>query len=192
MQEAEPRTDKATTVFRRLASGAKQAAGVSGEQPVPQAMGGVGAVYFSPWQNLEQVDYNAIAHSRCDHLDIAAYSFTDWELAQAVVLFAQSGRQVRIYRDYEQYQEEGKRGSRVADMLRVPNISIRVKHSSVLMHQKAWSDGCILREGSANWSPSGEKSQDNTLTFLTDPPSVINFEHAFEAMWSRRDNIVVQ
>jgi len=32
-----------------------------------------------------------------------------------------------------------------------------VKHSSDLMHLKEWSDGSRLREGSANWSPSGEK-----------------------------------
>ena len=60
------------------------------------------------------------------------------------------------------------------------------------MHLKAWSDGWILREGSANWSPSGEKEQDNTLTFLSDSASVNNFEAAFEAMWDRPDNIVVQ
>jgi len=60
------------------------------------------------------------------------------------------------------------------------------------MHQKAWSDGCVFREGSANWSPSGERQQDNTLTFMNDPASVNNFERAFDAMWVRSDNIVVQ
>lgn len=158
----------------------------------PEPKGGVGAVYYSPWQNLEAIDANAIADSHCNHLDIAAYAFTDWKLAEPVAAFARSGRPVRIYRDREQYEQEQKRSSRVSEILRAPNIAIRVKNSSVLMHLKAWSDGCILREGSANWSPSGEKEQDNTLTFLSDSASVNNFEAAFEAMWDRPDNIVVQ
>ncbi len=156
------------------------------------AKAGVGAVYYSPWQDLEAIDYNTIVQSRCNHLDIAAYAFTDWKLAEAVVAFARSGRPVRIYRDREQFEQEQKRSVRVSEMLRtMPNIAIRVKSSSVLMHQKAWSDGCILREGSANWSPSGEKLQDNTLTFLNDPASINNFEAAFEAMWDRPGNLVV-
>jgi phosphatidylserine/phosphatidylglycerophosphate/cardiolipin synthase-like enzyme len=183
-------------MFRKLASGAQEAVGIGGN-PAPatansQASVNYGAVYYSPWQNLEGIEYNAIAHSRCNHLDIAAYAFTDLRLADAVAAFARSGRPVRIYRDREQYDEEQKRGSRVSNVLQIPNISIRVKSSTVLMHQKAWSDGCVLREGSANWSQSGERLQDNTLTFLNDSASVTNFERAFEAMWDRRDNIVVQ
>lgn len=154
---------------------------------------GVGAVYYSPWQNLEEIDVNAIAHSRCNHLDIAAYVLTDTKLVAAIIAFAQSERQVRIYRDREQFEEEQKRRTRGIAMLRsVPNIRVRVKSSYVPMHQKAWSDGCILREGSSNFSPSGEALQDNTLTLLNDPASINNFEAAFDAMWGRSDNLVIQ
>lgn len=151
-----------------------------------------GAVYYSPWQNLEAIDSEAIAGSHCNHLDIAMYAFTDWKLAETVAAFARTSRPVRIYRDREQYEQEARRGSRVIEILHQPNIQIRVKQSRVLMHLKAWSDGCILREGSANWSPGGEKQQDNTLTFLNDSASVKNFEADFNAMWNRRNNIVVQ
>src|SRR5579883_629956 len=149
-------------------------------------------IYYAPWQNLEQIDAQAIATSRCNHLDLAAYSLTDWKVAEAIVQIAQSGRPVRIYRDREQYEEELRRGNKVLEMLRRPNISIKVKQSAVLMHQKAWSDGCLLREGSANFSPSSEKQQDNTLAITDDPQSVKQFEQVFQAMWSRADNIVVQ
>lgn len=155
--------------------------------------GGAMAVYYSPWQNLEAIDYNEIVQSRCSHLDIAAYAFTDFKLGEAVLAFARSGRPVRIYRDRDQYEQETRRGSRVAELFEGNhNISIRVKNSSVLMHLKAWSDGCVLREGSANWSPSGEKQQDNTLTLTTDPVSIHNFEAGFQAIWNRADNVVVQ
>lgn len=170
-------------------SSAKDAAG--GE--VAPMKAGVGDVYYSPWQNLEAIDYNTIIESHCNHLDIAAYAFTDFKLSEAVVAFARSGRPVRIYRDRGQFEQEQRRNTRVTDLLRtMSNIQVRVKSSSILMHQKAWSDGCIVREGSANWSPSGEKEQDNTLTLLADPASINNFESAFEAMWDRSDNLIVQ
>jgi phosphatidylserine/phosphatidylglycerophosphate/cardiolipin synthase-like enzyme len=183
-----PVSSGVAAVFQKFEGADQQAAGIEPAQTTVS----VGAVYYSPWQNLEAIDSSAILHSRCNHLDLAMYSFTDYALAQAVAAFANSGRPVRIYRDREQYEQEQDRGSRVRDVLRVRNIQIRVKKSMVLMHQKAWSDGCVFREGSANWSPAGEKQQDNTLTFLNDPASINNYERAFEAMWDRGDNLVVQ
>lgn len=155
------------------------------------------AIYYAPWQNLEAIDGNEIVNDsrnlNCSHLDLAMYSFTDWQLAKAIVLFANSGRLVRIYRDREQYEQETNRGNRVAQMFQGnPNILIRVKGSRTLMHLKAWSDGCLLREGSANWSPSGEKQQDNTLTLTTDIKSIHNYEAGFRAIWDRADNEVIQ
>jgi hypothetical protein len=60
------------------------------------------------------------------------------------------------------------------------------------MHDKAWSDGCMLREGSANWSPSGEIKQDNTLTLTAAHDAINAFETSFQAMWARPDNQVIQ
>ena len=50
------------------------------------------------------------------------------------------------------------------------NIHIRVKPASRsdLMHLKCWSDGRVLRDGSANWSPAGLKRQDNEIRYTTD------------------------
>jgi hypothetical protein len=152
-----------------------------------------GATYYAPNEDLEAIDSNQIEQSRCDHLNIAMYSFTDWKLAEAVIGFANRGHLVRIYRDREQYQEEMKRNSRVIAMFQGNrNIQIRVKASMVLMHIKSWSDGCSWRDGSANWSPSGEKQQDNSLTLTIDPKAVSNFETKFNEIWNRSDNFVVQ
>jgi hypothetical protein len=60
------------------------------------------------------------------------------------------------------------------------------------MHLKAWSDGEVLREGSANWSPAALKRQDNNLRFSRDPNEVKAFEADFETMWNRPSNTVVQ
>jgi phosphatidylserine/phosphatidylglycerophosphate/cardiolipin synthase-like enzyme len=157
------------------------------------AAGDGGASHYSPGENLEAIDSSDIVNSRCDHLDIAMYSFTDQELAQSVIRFANSGHQVRIYRDREQYEQESNRNIRVISMFRGNrNISIQVKASTVLMHVKSWSDGCVLRDGSANWSPSGERQQDNTLTLTSDPAAVVAFEAKFNQMWNRPDNQHIQ
>ena len=152
-----------------------------------------GAVHYSPFENLEAIDSATILNSRCDHLDIAAYSFTDHLLAQAVTEYANRGHRVRIYRDKDQYSQEESRNNFVAQQFAGNrNIAIRVKGSRTLMHLKAYSDGCVLREGSANWSPSGEKQQDNTLTLTSDVNAIRAFEADFESMWNRPDNRIIQ
>jgi phosphatidylserine/phosphatidylglycerophosphate/cardiolipin synthase-like enzyme len=126
-------------------------------------------------------------------LDIAMYAFTDEPIAHAVLDAANRGVRVYIYRDDEQFMQEQRREPYVLELLRGnPNISIRVKGSRTLMHIKGWSDGYVLREGSANWSRSGEQEQDNTLMLTKDPQSIQGFEHDFQHMWGRTNNLVVQ
>lgn len=152
-----------------------------------------GGIWYSPATNLEQIDVNEIENNTSGHLDIAMYAFTDIRIARAVVDVANRGVQVRIYRDNEQWREEQHRDRYVLSLLEGnPNIHIRVKGSSTLMHLKAYCDGTTLREGSANWSPSGEKRQDNTLTLTTDRSAVNQFEQEFNHIWNRPRNIVIQ
>jgi hypothetical protein len=49
-----------------------------------------------------------------------------------------------------------------------------------------------LRTGSANWSASGEKREDDDADYSTDLNAIERFERDFEAIWNRGDNIVVQ
>src|SRR5262249_38639934 len=74
------------------------------------------------------------------------------------------------------------------------NVHVRVKppSRSDLMHLKVWSDGEVLREGSASWSPAALKRQDNNVRFSRNATEVKAFEADFEAMWNRPSNTVVQ
>jgi phosphatidylserine/phosphatidylglycerophosphate/cardiolipin synthase-like enzyme len=151
-----------------------------------------GGESYAPNENLERVDLNLINQSK-DHLDIAMYAFTDRELADAVVNAAHRGVKVRIYRDNEQYRDEQERNPYVRNVLASANsISIRVKGTRDLMHLKEFSDGTFVREGSANWSPSGEKHQDNSVVVFTDRGSINAFEQKFDEMWDRPSNYKVQ
>ena len=150
-------------------------------------------IHYAPAEELEHIDVQLIEKTTSDHLDIAMYAFTDMPIARAVVDAANRGVKVNIYRDNEQFAQEQRREPYVLGLLRSnPNISIRVKNSRVLMHIKGWSDGAILREGSANWSRSGEQDQDNTLLLTRDTQSVHGFESNFQHIWERTGNLVVQ
>jgi phosphatidylserine/phosphatidylglycerophosphate/cardiolipin synthase-like enzyme len=149
--------------------------------------------HYGPSENLERVDVRLLEQGTTDHLDLAMYSFTDRDLANEVLRLARNGAKIRIYRDNQQYNEELRRNDPVIHMLAEnENIQVRVKNDHALMHLKAWSNGTLLREGSANWSVSGEKYQDNSLFVFRDRGSIDAFEREFNAMWSRSDNEIVQ
>lgn len=167
---------------------------VQGAEPGPQTA----EDHFSPAENLEQIDVARIRETT-HTLDIAMFAFTDTYLAEAIVERARAGVKVRLYRDKQQFgDEENKsdkrnRQSTTSLMKGESNIEIRVKGKTELMHLKAYLvDGQVLRTGSANWSPSGLKRQDNNAHFTTDPAQVKAFQGDFEEMWSRDDNRVVQ
>jgi phosphatidylserine/phosphatidylglycerophosphate/cardiolipin synthase-like enzyme len=49
-------------------------------------------------------------------------------------------------------------------------------------------DGRWLRTGSANFSWSGERRQDNDIVVIDSPQAALEFSRHFEQIWSRRDN----
>ena len=77
----------------------------------------------------------------------------------------------------------------IARLAATPNVEVRIKHSRVLMHLKSYEvDGQILRSGSANFSPSALKRQDNDLVLTRDAASLRRFELDFNQLWARPDN----
>jgi hypothetical protein len=175
--------------------------------PLPlTASGHDGAEHFSPAENLEWLELAELeaaaerARNSETLLRIAVYSFTDRPLAQVLVAEAARGAIVELYCDGEQYEMEEQNGQRFHDgsitsLFRGPqNIHLRVKPASRsdLMHLKIWTDGMILREGSANGSPAGLKRQDNNIRFTDSPDEIEAFMADFEIMWNRPDNLVIQ
>jgi len=162
--------------------------------------------HFSPAENLERLEMAQLktaaeqARQSNASLRIAMYAFTGRALAELLIQEADRGTVVELYRDGEQYENEERNAGKFRDrsttgLLRGHrNIHIRVKppSRSDLMHLKAWSDGALLREGSANWSPAALKRQDNNLRFTTNDEEVRSFLNTFEAMWKRPANLVIQ
>ena len=164
--------------------------------------------HYAPAENLESLDRKLFA-SATSTIDLCAYSLTDHLLAQALTEAAHRGVRIRIYLDRGQTSGEMSREARqhtvdsedsvegdplagsgvLTELAATPNISVRVKHSRTPMHLKSYVvDGAVLRSGSANFSPTGEKRQDNDLTLVRDSDSVRRFSENFERIWNRPDN----
>lgn len=132
---------------------------------------------------------------------VLVYIITDLALARVLRELADRGVTVRLYRDRSQYEAEELKASRFGQpsstrlLSGVRNVHIRVKQGSErnLMHLKvACIDGKVLRDGSANWSPSGEKAHVDSARFTTNPEEIKRFQQVFEAMWRRSRNLTVQ
>jgi len=153
--------------------------------------------HYSPAENLELIDVAQLDTAR-KSVDISTYAMDDKPIAEELVKLAQRGVAIRVYRDQTQYAGERAHGAKGGTDLNAlfggqPNIHMRIKGVVALAHLKAYVvDGVLLREGSANWSASGEKVQDNSLLLVRDPASVARFEGNFEAIWNRPSNQAVQ
>lgn len=140
----------------------------------------------------------ALINSATKTIDYAAYSLNDPEVINALVLRARAGVAIRLYHDKTELEAMARGDLMVSHapfhaLLGVANLSILVKHSSVLMHLKSYLvDGLMLRDGSANFSPAGEEEQDNSMLVTDDPAAIALFAAKFEQMWARADNQTVQ
>jgi phosphatidylserine/phosphatidylglycerophosphate/cardiolipin synthase-like enzyme len=149
-------------------------------------------IYFAPETNLEDVDIALIEHAR-QSIDVAMYTFTDRRIAEVLRHAAERGVRVRVYRDREQYEEELRKRKTVPSILAgLPNLEVKVKRSNDLMHEKSMLADATLRSGSANWSVSAARYQDNEVSVTTDPAMVAAFSREFREMWDRPDNSQVR
>ncbi len=144
---------------------------------------------YSPETNLERSDL-AQLDSAASSVDVAMYSFTDRYLAEELATLAHRGVHIRVYRDRGQFEQELRRGGvTTTSILVAAGIEVRVKGAKDLMHLKSYAiDGHLLRSGSANWSPTGLKRQDNDVVYESSPGAVEGFERKFEEMWGRAAN----
>ncbi len=134
---------------------------------------------YSPGTNLERSEL-AQLDTATRSVDVAMYSFTNRYLAEELATLARKGVHVRVYRDREQFEQETQRGGvTTTGILLAAGVEVRVKGARDLMHLKSYAiDGRLLRSGSANWSPTGLKRQDNDLVYESIPEAVEGFERS--------------
>jgi len=146
--------------------------------------------YSSPTTNLEKVDPPVLS-SCTTALDYAAFVLTDYPTIDALIYVAthNSNAPVRIYVDSGQAASTHMSANpKVLQLASLPNVQIRLKGSRVLMHLKAYACGDLYRSGSANFSASGLKQQDNDVLLIRSMPIANEFRAEFEEMWNRSNN----
>jgi phosphatidylserine/phosphatidylglycerophosphate/cardiolipin synthase-like enzyme len=132
-------------------------------------------IHFSPEERLDAIDATLIAGAT-GSIDFASYSLTDGAVLAALNAADKRGVAVRIVLDPREPHDFVNLGD-LAD-------NVRIKRSGPLMHLKAYAvDGKVLRTGSANFSASGERQQDNDLIVIRDPGAAAKFDAHFERMW---------
>ena len=147
-------------------------------------------LYYGPSKETAAVDLDALRRARSS-IDMAAYVLTDRGVIEALGDAAQRGVKVRIYLDGDDVSRgSGKSAEALAALAGAPGVAIRRKAPGRdSMHLKSYLvDRRTLRTGSANFSYSGERFQDNDVVLLESPALAGAFARNFESIWARADN----
>jgi phosphatidylserine/phosphatidylglycerophosphate/cardiolipin synthase-like enzyme len=140
-------------------------------------------IHYAPAENLETID-TALIDSAQHEIDLAGYVLTDWKLIEALTRAADRGVTINIYLDGGMTGEDPP-SQPLKDLAVTPDVGIKIKPKGTpLMHLKSFEiDGELLRTGSANFSASGEKRQDNDLVIVRSPAAAAAFKRSFEIIW---------
>ncbi len=152
------------------------------------AMAGV-RLYYGPSKETASVDLAALARAKSS-IDMAAYVLTDRGIIDTLADAARRGVKVRIYLDGDDFSRNEKSSDALSALDAIPGVAIRRKaQGRDSMHLKSYLiDRRMLRTGSANFSYSGERFQDNDVVLLESPALAGVFARNFEAIWARADN----
>jgi phosphatidylserine/phosphatidylglycerophosphate/cardiolipin synthase-like enzyme len=147
-------------------------------------------IRFAPASDLERVDL-ALLRQATRSIDIAAYLFTDLALIDVLADAALRGVHVRLYLDGEQETKGPGFAGRAGGLRGAQRIEVRLKPPGAeIMHLKSYCvDGNVLRTGSANFTVSGLRREDDDLVVIRDQAAIAAFEESFEGMWRRAANI---
>jgi hypothetical protein len=133
-------------------------------------------IHYAPTENLERFDVALLRAAR-SKIDLAAYVLTDWPVIDALIEAHRRGVTIRIVLDPSQASD--------LDRLREVSQSLRTSPPGPFMHLKSYSvDDMLLRTGSANFTASGMKQQDNDVVVIRDRAAAQTFEARFEQIWS--------
>lgn len=136
-------------------------------------------VCFSAGNNCDQVVINAIQHAK-KSIDVAIFSFTKKNIADALVVAASSGVVVRVMMD------DGQSISHYSQitLLKQANIPVKVQNHQGLMHDKfVVIDKKKVITGSYNWTSNATYSNDENLVSLDRLGSL--YEAQFETMFAK-------
>lgn len=143
--------------------------------------------YFPRAGQKAQPELISIIDSANKSLDVAIYSFTDKQVASAIIRAHQRGVSVRLISDRE--QSAGQYQKTILKSIQKAGIPIKIDTHTGIMHLKVTiADQKIATTGSFNYTKSAEDSNDEVFVVLNDAKSAHDFENEFNNMWDDKSN----
>ena len=172
----------ALTIIPTVLAATLLSGGVTGFSKEGAALQASVEIHYAPAENLETIDAELIDSAQHE-IDLAGYVLTDWKLIEALTRAAGRGVAVSIYLDGGMTGEDPP-SQPFKDLAGTPDVAIKIKPKGApLMHLKSFEiDGAMLRTGSANFSASGEKRQDNDLLIVKSSAAAADFKRTFETI----------
>ncbi len=137
------------------------------------------STYFSPQQGAADQIIGFV--DRCqDRLDIAVYSLTHDEIAEAIIRAHIRGVDLRVLTDNTQA------GGRTSDdeKLEAAGVSVRRDTQSGSMHNKFCIDGTrAVITGSFNWTVNADKRNAENFVVIRLKYVVAGFQEEFDRLW---------
>jgi phosphatidylserine/phosphatidylglycerophosphate/cardiolipin synthase-like enzyme len=146
-------------------------------------------IAYGPGHGFDAIDPELIGKAK-NRIDMAAFVLSDHGVIEALSAAAERGVKIRLYLDAEQFRRIAAANVNMVALVNQPNVSARIKaEQNDMMHMKSFAvDGRWLRTGSANFSWSGERRQDNDILVIDSPEAAREFSRNFDLIWARRDN----
>jgi hypothetical protein len=140
--------------------------------------------FFSPYGGVATRIVQEIQRARTS-IDIAIYTFTQNEIADALIAAKNRGVAIRIIADSEQATAVG------SQIVRMETAGFQVKRTAGLsfgiMHNKyAIFDSHALLTGSYNWSGSAETRNFENAVFIHDAAAIAAYQANFNGIWNTR------
>jgi phosphatidylserine/phosphatidylglycerophosphate/cardiolipin synthase-like enzyme len=146
-------------------------------------------VYFSPKGHVREQILQRIRHCRST-LDIAMYSLTSRDIAEALKEAARRGVKVRVIRDISQTKETGDADAYLGGT----EVEVRLLKGigRGIMHDKfAVFDGKEGFTGSYNWTQNAELDNYENAFFFTGPQILYAYEKEFARLWDIAQPIAI-
>jgi phosphatidylserine/phosphatidylglycerophosphate/cardiolipin synthase-like enzyme len=139
------------------------------------------SVYFCPEDFCEDKLVEQI-NSAEESIDVAIYSFSSNEIAEALINAKERGVEVRVVFDYLQASAEYS----VDEFIESEGIKIKIKKDSGAMHNKfCIIDGEKVLTGSYNYSANANERNDENLVFLIDEVLAREYSSEFNELWEQ-------
>ena len=143
-----------------------------------QAAPVVSSAYFSPGDTCLRRLCDLMRGCR-DTLDICVFTIADDRLTEAILDCHARGVQVRVVSDNDKQHDSGSDIARLRDR----GVPVRLDDAPYHMHHKfALVDGCVLANGSFNWTRSATEKNDENLVVTDDANLVRVFGLQFDML----------